>query len=50
MTNVVYEGEYSKVKHTEKAQRREVEYLECFKIHIPEGEHLRILNLGIRWK
>jgi len=48
MTNVVYEGEYSKVKHTENAQRREVEYLEYFKIPIPKGEHSRILNLDIR--
>ena len=50
MTNVVHEGEYSKVKHTGNAQRREVEYLEYFKIPTPEGEHLHILNLGIRWK
>jgi len=50
MTNVVYEGEYSKVKHNENTQRRDVKYLEYFKIPTPEGEHLRILNLGIKWK
>ena len=44
-TNAVYEDKNSKVKHTENAQRRVVEYLEYFKIPIPEGEHLRI-----RWK
>jgi len=50
MTNVVYEGKNPKVKNTENAQRREVDYRECFKIPTPEGEHLRILNLGIRWE
>jgi hypothetical protein len=31
MTNAVYDGEYSKVKHNENAQRKELEYLEYLK-------------------